>query len=69
MFFIKKIIYISKLHKVKKQFTEQKIALALYEFIDHEVYLNLNEYSEDFFEILTLVGEQGKPLSLLIIYH
>jgi ACT domain-containing protein len=40
-------------------FKEEKFALKLYEKIDGEFILNLDDYAEDFFNVLSLINDIG----------
>ena len=43
----------------KEQFKQEKVALNLYEKVDEELVLNLDEHAEDFFNVLSIVNEIG----------
>jgi hypothetical protein len=44
----------------KDLFKQEKMALTLYEKLDNDLILNLNDYAEDFFNLLTFVNDIGK---------
>ena len=44
----------------KDLFKQEKMALTLYENLDSDLILNLEDYAEDFFNLLTFVNDIGK---------
>ena len=38
---------------------QEKVALKLFELLDEELLLGLDEYAEDFFQVLSIITELG----------
>ena len=43
----------------KEQFVKEKLALALYQHLDEEIIMDLDDYTHDFFEILSAINNLG----------